>query len=624
MIPSPNPLADHAQNASGQRLLAHPAADGDHVGIPAHGLDLPIELVRQPVVVGVEKRHELAVSLRKALVSGFRESDVRPRKRHQARVVNRPNDPQRAVCRPVVDDDDLEVLVGLGDDTFDGLGNELLCIEGWDDDTHQREFGRPGKTVAGRLHRTRGRGSHRSRGYTLPQLSGPAANATCLAKLLRVKIAVAGTGHVGLPTSVALSRLGHDVAGYDTDEEKIRQLSSGIVPFVEPGLGDALETELRSGRLRFTTSPRDAIAEKEVVFVCVSTPAEDGRVVLEAIERCARDIARYATRDVVVAEKSTVPAGTSERLEMLLAGRRDDVTFDVVSNPEFMREGSALTDALHPTRILVGSDSQRGFEVMRRVYEPLLRHGHRVIETNAGTAEMAKYACNAFLALKISYANSLARLCELMGGDVTIVTDVMGADPRIGEAFLAPGLGFGGGCLPKDLDAFQRLAQDFGYDFPLLHEVDRLNEEALSAALDKIETAIGDVNGKRIALLGLAYKPGTDDVRFAPALGLAQRLHARGAQIAAYDPHAMANAKAEMSSLELSADPYAAATGADCLVICTEWEEFQHLDLVELGRVMVSPVVVDGRNVLNPEDAKRARVAYYPTGSAPSLPPMTE
>ncbi|MGH2740276.1 MAG: UDP-glucose dehydrogenase family protein [Actinomycetota bacterium] len=436
-----------------------------------------------------------------------------------------------------------------------------------------------------------------------------------------MRIAVIGTGHVGVPTCVALSHIGHHVVGTDLDQEKIGGLQQGIPPFFEPGLPEALVTELRSGRLRFASSSGEAIPESEVLFLCVATePESDGRANLDALERAARDVARFATGDPVVVEKSTVPSGTSERLRRMLADSGREIDLEVVSNPEFLRQGSALRDALDPERILIGADSARGFEVMRRVYDPLISRGHRVIETDVRTAELAKYACNSFLALKISYANALASLCERMGLDVGVVTEVMGADTRIGGAFLSPGLGFGGSCLPKDLVAFELLASDHGYEFPLLREIRALNEEALFSVLRKVEDATGGMKGKRICLLGLSYKPNTDDVRGSPAIELARRLMAGGAEVVGYDPQAMPNAKSEMGSLELASDPYEASSAADCLVICTEWSEFAHIDLERMKREMRSPVVVDARMVLNPDDVRRARVEYYPTGSPPSIP----
>jgi UDPglucose 6-dehydrogenase len=331
-------------------------------------------------------------------------------------------------------------------------------------------------------------------------------------------------------------------------------------------------------------------------------------------------VGRYATGGTVVVEKSTVPTGTAERVRTLLSRERPDVWFEVVSNPEFLREGTALHYALEPERILVGSDSPAGFERMRRIYAPLTRPGARLIETDIRTAELAKHACNAFLALKISYANALARICELTGADVVAVTEIMGTDSRIGPEFLGAGLGYGGYCFPKDLAAFERLAASLGYPFPLLGEVARINEEAVEFALEKVRDVLWHLEGKRVALLGLAFKPGTDDVRFSPALSLARRLVAENAVVVGYDPYAAGGAKVEVPELELASDPYDAASGAQCLIVCTAWGEFRSLDLGKLKAVMAQPVVVDGRNLLDPEAVRAAGFRYHPTGRRPLAP----
>jgi UDPglucose 6-dehydrogenase len=287
---------------------------------------------------------------------------------------------------------------------------------------------------------------------------------------------------------------------------------------------------------------------------------------------------------------------------------RDDI--EVVSNPEFLREGQAVEDSLRPGRILVGARSERGFEAMRRLYEPLIREGSRLIETDIPTAEMAKHACNAFLALKISFANAVA------GGDVTAVADVMGSDPRIGRAFLDAGLGWGGYCFPKDLQAFERFSARVGYDFPLLREVARINDEAVDAVVGKLKDALWNLEEKRIALLGLAFKPGTDDVRFSPPLALARRLLHEEAKVIGYDPEAASNAKAEVPELEIVSSPYDAIDGADCVVVCTEWAEFRSLDLRRAKELLATPIIVDGRNVFEPAEMRAMGFVYYGTGRA--------
>jgi UDPglucose 6-dehydrogenase len=287
---------------------------------------------------------------------------------------------------------------------------------------------------------------------------------------------------------------------------------------------------------------------------------------------------------------------------------------DVVSNPEFLREGRAIEDSLNPDRILVGAESDEAFQLMRRLYRPLIDKGCVYIETDVRTAELAKHASNAFLALKISFANALARVCERAGADVVSVADIMGSDPRIGRSFLDAGLGYGGYCFPKDIQAFERLAAQLGYDFALLREISRINDEAIDAVVEKITDGLWNLDDKRIALLGLAFKPGTDDVRFAPPLVLARRLLQEGAQVVGYDPKAGGNAKDDLPALEVATDSYEAATGAHCVVVCTEWPEFRTLDLDKLASVMAYPLVVDGRNMFSPAAMSRAGLWYFPTG----------
>jgi UDPglucose 6-dehydrogenase len=436
-----------------------------------------------------------------------------------------------------------------------------------------------------------------------------------------MKLAVVGTGHVGLVSCVAFSSLGHEVVGTDVDEERIRQLQSGVSPFHEPGLSEALTAELASGRLTFTTSLPAAASGAEVAFICVGTPPRiDGTANLLAVEQSALALARHAQGDLVIAEKSTVPAGTATKLRPILARERPDVRFEVVSNPEFLREGTALNDFLYPARLLVGSNSELGFSAMRTIYRRLVDRGVPLIETDVLTAELAKLACNAFLALKISYVNGLARLCERAEGDVALISKVMGMDPRIGSAFLGAGMGYGGSCFPKDIAAFERLASSLGYEFPLLGEVARLNEEALEAVDRRIEEALWNLEGKTIALLGLAYKPDTDDVRFSPALGLAGRLLDKGARVVGYDPAAAHNAKAQEPRLEVRDDVYAALEAAHCAVICTEWSEIRRLNLGRARDVMTYPIIVDGRNALDPTALAGSGFTYFPTGR-PAIQP---
>ena len=434
-----------------------------------------------------------------------------------------------------------------------------------------------------------------------------------------MRVVVVGTGHVGLLTAATLATIGHDVVGVDSDEEKIDALRQGICPFFEPGLEELIEQTGRAGRLAFEVEQADAVKGADVIFICVGTPARaSGEASLLALELAARGIAPALTGPVVVVEKSTVPAGTADRLWQVLKVERPDLMdeIEVVSNPEFLREGQAVQDALHPDRILVGARSPRGFETMRRLFEPLIRDGSRLIETDIATAELAKHACNAFLAMKISYANALARLCERAGADVTAVVDVLGSDPRIGRAFLDAGLGYGGYCFPKDLQAFERLAARLGYDFPLLREVARINDEAVGAAFDKIKDALWNLENKRIALLGLSFKPDTDDVRFSPALALARRLLDAGATVAGYDPRAGANAKSELQGLEVASSLDDAMRGSHCMVVCTDWDEFRSLDRPRAKELLASPIIVDARNLFEATEMRAEGFIYYGTGRA--------
>ena len=432
-----------------------------------------------------------------------------------------------------------------------------------------------------------------------------------------MKIGVIGTGHVGLVTCASLAQVGHDVVGTDVDARKIEMLKDGKSPFYEPGLEEMLGELLGAGSLRFSESSEDAVAEADVAFICVGTPPRaTGEANLVAVEQSAIDVARKSTKRTVVVEKSTVPAGTAQRLRRMLKQVRPASLpeLEIASNPEFLREGKAVEDSLNPERILVGADSEWAFAQMRAVYAHWIDRGCPLIETNIATAELAKHACNAFLSLKISFVNALARMCERAGADVVDVADVMGSDSRIGRAFLNAGLGYGGYCFPKDIQAFERLADELGYDFSILREVERINEEALDAAVDKVVDALWNLEDKRVALLGIAFKPETDDIRFAPALGLARRLLDRGAEVVAYDPAVGEEAAREVEGLRLAPDLYAAAEGADCVVVCTEWGEFKDVDLAKLKAVMARPVLVDGRNVFDPKSVAAAGYAYYPMG----------
>jgi len=430
-----------------------------------------------------------------------------------------------------------------------------------------------------------------------------------------VNVAVVGTGHVGLVTCVTLAAMGHEVVGTDVDRDRVAALRRGSTPFFEPGLDDLLQRHLSDGHLRFADTSAEAVAQAEVVLICVGTPPRaTGEANLVAVEGAAAEIARFAQPGVVIVEKSTVPAGTAERVRVTLAREQPGARFEVASNPEFLREGTAIDDAMHPSRILVGADSPKAAGALRRLYAPLVEAGCRLIECDLATAELAKHACNAFLALKVSFINAIARLSELTGADVVTVAEVMGTDPRIGSAFLQAGLGYGGYCLPKDIPAFEQFAQQAGYDFPLLREVARINEEALTTVFDRVRESLWNLEGKRVAVLGLAYKPATDDIRLSPALEIARRLHEGGAHVAAYDPRVSDASSEELDWLEIAPDAYEAAGGAHCVVIGTAWDEFGDIDLARLRAAVAYPIVVDGRNLFDPAAMREAGFDYYPVG----------
>lgn len=430
-----------------------------------------------------------------------------------------------------------------------------------------------------------------------------------------MRIGVVGVGHVGLVTAAWLASLEHEVVAMDLDTAKIELLRSGKIPFHEPELDDLMAAQVASGRLRFTSEASEAVRDAAVVFICVgrpSTPAGDPS--LTAVEAVGREVAQHASPGVVIVEKSTVPPGTADRLRLTIARERPGLSFSVAANPEFLSEGRAVRDTLEPDRIVVGSDDEAGSAAMRELYRPLVESGVALIETDVRTAELAKLASNAFLATKISFANALARVAELTGADVVRLAEVLGADRRIGAAFLGAGLGYGGYCLPKDTQTLGRISERAGYDFALLREVSRVNEEAVSAVAAKVEEAVWNLEGKRIAILGLAFKPGTDDVRTAPALALARRFASEGAVVVGHDPMASAEARAAVPELETVEDPWEAIAGAHCVVICTEWPEYRDLDVDRLREEAAYPIVVDGRNVLDPDRAEAAGLTYLSVG----------
>jgi UDPglucose 6-dehydrogenase len=422
-----------------------------------------------------------------------------------------------------------------------------------------------------------------------------------------VKITVIGVGHVGLVTVACLADLGHEVVGVDDNQSRIDSLRQGIVPFYEPGLPELTRAGVEAGLVTFTTEPAEGLHGAEVAFICVGTPARpDGSPDLSAVQAVAATVAKHASGPLVVAEKSTVPVQTGQRIAQALAleGRARGLSVDheVVSNPEFLKEGTALEDTLRPDRIVVGADSQHAHGVMRRVYEPLLdRHRCPYVATDVRTAELIKHASNAFLATKISFINAVARVCELAGADVWQVADAMGHDARIGRAFLNAGLGYGGSCFPKDVEAFVHIAAEMGYDFGMLRETQRINREAKSWPIRQLRRMLWNLSGKQIAILGVAFKPETDDIRDAPALEVIDALLAEGAVVRLHDPVALGHVRERYPDAIFCDDAEDALRGAHGVIVCTEWDEYRSLGPDQLQELLEYPVVVDARGIWEPD-----------------------
>jgi len=429
-----------------------------------------------------------------------------------------------------------------------------------------------------------------------------------------MKIVVIGIGHVGLVTAATFAHYGHEVIGLDDDPAKIEILQKGGVTFFEEGLASLLKEVTGAGRLSFSDDYAQSMKDAEIAFICVGTPPRaDGEANMVAVENVAWSAASNATRELVLVQKATVPVRTAERIRRLITSRRP-IAFHLVSNPEFLREGTAVADSLKPDRILVGAETAEPHRIMRALYQPMIDQGAEYFATDIPTAELAKHACNSFLAMKISYANALAEICEASGADIEAIADVMGSDRRIGRDFLNPGLGYGGYCLPKDVAAFKSMAHRLGYDFALLDAIMAINQQALERVFEKVKEALWNLEGKKILLLGLSFKPGTDDVRQSPSIALAKRLMDAGALVVGNDPESNLPAQDELAGLQVSEDLYAAAEGAECIVIATDWPQFAGLDLTRLKGVMNRPLIIDARNLLDPSSVAEAGFAYIPTG----------
>lgn len=428
-----------------------------------------------------------------------------------------------------------------------------------------------------------------------------------------VRICIIGTGYVGLVTGTCFAAKGHRVICVDNDAEKVATLKRGEMPIYEPGLADLVKENVGAGRLSFTESTEEGVENSDVVFIAVPTPPqEDGSVDLSFIEKVAREIAASLTSPKIIVDKSTVPVKTGEKVtETIRRYSKSKVEFDVVSNPEFLREGSAVEDLMHPDRIVIGVQSQRPVPTMKDIYAPF---DAPVIVTDINSAELIKHAANSFLALKISYINAVSAICEASGANVQEVAHGIGMDRRIGRAFLHAGLGFGGSCFPKDLSAFIKIAEQLGVDFRMLKEVQTINAEQMKRFLRKITDTLWVLREKRLGVLGLAFKNNTDDVRMSPAIDLCRELLAQGAELRVHDPKAMDKARPLLPEAEFVEDMNAVAEGCDAIVVATEWEEFKKLDLDRARRALTHPIMFDGRNLFDPAEMERLGWVYKSVG----------
>ncbi|MCC7301231.1 MAG: UDP-glucose/GDP-mannose dehydrogenase family protein [Bacteroidia bacterium] len=433
-----------------------------------------------------------------------------------------------------------------------------------------------------------------------------------------MNIAVVGTGYVGLVTGTCLAETGNNVICVDINKEKVDAMRRGEVPIYEPHLDTIFHRNIKAGRLRFTTSLAEAVENARIVFLALPTPpGEDGSADLSYILGVADELGKLIRDYKVIIDKSTVPVGTAEKVRESIA-KHCKVEFDVVSNPEFLREGFAVDDFMKPDRVVVGTQSVKSRKLLEELYKPYVRQGNPIVFMDERSAELTKYAANAFLATKITFMNEIANLCERLGADVDMVRIGIGSDDRIGKRFLFPGIGYGGSCFPKDVQALERSAGEAGYSFRLLHAVMEVNEAQKISMLPKMRSFFGDLKGKHIAVWGLAFKPDTDDIREAPALYMINSLLQEGATICAYDPEAMNNVKrAYGSRIGFAEDHYAALDGADALLICTEWSLFRTPDFSKVAGALRSKAIFDGRNLYGLEQMKEAGLTYFSVGRVP-------
>lgn len=439
-----------------------------------------------------------------------------------------------------------------------------------------------------------------------------------------MNIAVVGTGYVGLVTGTCFAETGNQVICVDIDEDKVKRMRNGEVPIYEPGLELLFDRNTKQGRLHFTTNLKEAIDEAEVIFLALPTPpGEDGSADLSYILGVAKDLSAIITDYKVIVDKSTVPVGTAEKVHTILTKRLDESLFDVVSNPEFLREGVAVDDFLKPDRVVIGTTSEKAQKVMRRLYEPFVRQGNPIIFMDERSAEMTKYAANSYLAARISFMNEVANLCEKVGANVDNVRIGMGSDSRIGKRFLFPGVGYGGSCFPKDVQALAKTASQHDYDFKILNSVMKVNRIQKSVMVHKIKKAYGeDLTGKTFGIWGLAFKPNTDDIREAPALFIIEELLEAGASIRAFDPEAMENVKKEFGDkIQYANDQYEALIGSDALIILTEWSVFRTPSFKVVKELLKEPAIFDGRNLYDLERMEEQGITYNSIGRTEVVAP---
>ena len=436
-----------------------------------------------------------------------------------------------------------------------------------------------------------------------------------------MKIAIVGTGYVGLVTGTCFAEMGTEVFCVDVDKNKIDNLKKGIVPIYEPGLDELVARNMQAGRLHFTTELKECLDEVEVLFSAVGTPPdEDGSADLKYVLEVARTVGRYMNKYILVVTKSTVPVGTAQKVKQAIKNeqikRNVNIEFDIASNPEFLKEGAAVKDFMSPDRVVVGVESERAEKLMSKLYRPFLLNNFRVIFMDVPSAEMTKYAANAMLATRISFMNDIANLCEIVGADVEAVKKGIGSDSRIGKKFLNAGCGYGGSCFPKDVKALIRTGDEHGHSLELLKAVERVNENQKSVLFRKITSHFGtDLTGKRFAMWGLSFKPGTDDLREAPSLVLVDKLLEAGAVVRGFDPVAMEECKRRIGDrIEYADNMYDALTGADALIVVTEWAEFKIPKFTFIEKALKHKIIFDGRNIYNPEQMKEFGYVYYGIG----------